>query len=94
MAVAMQDVVGGEADGAVDLVGDGGAGSGSLPCPHLGGGDIEKGISEVAAGTIEAQPAACAATEAAAASPARRARLCCTAWNFAMARPKASRSWA
>ena len=88
----MQDVLDGEADRAMHLVGDGAALLGRFRAADFcrnrfqENGVVERcGIGDGVGGEV-------AAASAAADSPARRARLCCTAWNFEIFFSNATRS--
>ncbi len=91
---AMQNMLLGETNGAVHLMGDRRAFAGGLAGPDLGGRHLKKAASPSPPIVAMVSAAELAAATAAAVSPARRARLCCTAWNLAIGFSKATRSWA
>ena len=93
--VAMQDVLVGEADRAMHLMRDRGA-----FLRGFGGADLrrrrfeEDRVVECSRRARSRRRPNARRVIAAATSPASRARLCCTAWNFAIGRSKATRSLA
>ena len=93
--VAVQDVLDGEADRAVHLMGDGAAFFGRFRAADFGGDRFEEDASSPNEALLAIVSAAdVAAASAAADSPASLARLCCTAWNFEIFFSNATRSLA
>ena len=78
----LQGVLVREADRAVHLMGDLGADARRLADPHLGDGDLERGIAAVGGPKRVG-----AAVSAAAVCPASTARFCWITWNEPMGLP-------